>query len=84
MTVGHSTYQVYRRTVPVHGLTEGFLAVLARDDALRKSGSVGVPPLFYTMRIVGDDGQDLPAGAIGEIVGPGPNSIPSLQSDDVP
>ena len=50
--------------------------MLDRDDALRKSGSVGVPPPFYTMRIVGDDRQDLPAGAIGEIVGRGPITMP--------
>jgi acyl-CoA synthetase (AMP-forming)/AMP-acid ligase II len=31
--------------------------VLDRDDALRKSGSVGVPPPFYSLRIVGDDGK---------------------------
>ena len=50
--------------------------MLDRDDALRKSGSVGVPPPFYEMRIVGDDGRDLPAGAIGEIVGRGPITMP--------
>jgi acyl-CoA synthetase (AMP-forming)/AMP-acid ligase II len=57
-------------------LTEGFVTVLDRDDALRKSGSVGVPPPFYSMRIVGDAGQDLPAGEIGEIVGRGPITMP--------
>ncbi len=50
--------------------------MLDRDDALRKSGSVGVPPPFYEMRIVGDDGRDLPAGEIGEIVGRGPITMP--------
>ena len=65
-----------RRFYELYGLTEGFLTVLDRDDALRKSGSVGVPPPFYAMRIVGDDGHDLPAGAIGEIVGRGPITMP--------
>ena len=51
-----------RRFYELYGLTEGFLTVLDRDDALRKSGSVGVPPPFYAMRIVGDDGSDLPPG----------------------
>ena len=51
-----------RRLYELYGLTEGFITVLDRDDALRKPGSVGVPPPFYSLRIVGDDGRDLPAG----------------------
>ena len=50
-----------RRFYELYGLTEGFVTMLDRDDALRKAGSVGVPPPFYEMRIVGDDGQR-PAG----------------------
>ena len=65
-----------RRFHELYGLTEGFVTILDRDDALRKSGSVGVPPPFYAMRIVGDDGRDLPAGEIGEIVGRGPITMP--------
>ena len=65
-----------RRFYELYGLTEGFLTVLDRDDAVRKSGSVGVPPPFYSMRIVGDDGRELPAGEIGEIVGRGPITMP--------
>ena len=81
---GRSTHQANRRGTPMHGLTEDFLTVLDRDVALRKSGSVSVPPPFYTLHIVSDDGHDLPVGAIGEIVGRDPNSFPCLQSDDVP
>ena len=47
--------------------------MLDRDDARRKSGSVGVPPPFYEMRIVGEDGRDLPVREVGEIVGRGPS-----------
>ena len=65
-----------RRLYELYGLTEGFLTVLDRDDALRKPGSVGVPPAFYEMRIVGDDGKDLPPGETGEIVGRGPITMP--------
>ena len=65
-----------RRFYELYGLTEGFVTVLDRDDAVRKSGSVGVPPPFYSLRIVGDDGRDLPAGEIGEIVGRGPITMP--------
>ena len=65
-----------RRLYELYGLTEGFLTVLDRDDVPTKRGSVGVPPPFYVMRIVGDDGKDLPPGEIGEIVGRGPNTMP--------
>jgi len=64
------------RFYELYGLTEGFVTILDRDAALRKSGSVGVPPPFYAMRIVGDDGCDLPAGEIGEIAGRGPITMP--------
>jgi acyl-CoA synthetase (AMP-forming)/AMP-acid ligase II len=64
------------RFYELYGLTEGFITVLDRDDAVRKAGSVGVPPPFYEMRIVGDDGHDVPPGTIGEIVGRGPITMP--------
>ncbi|HJW11854.1 MAG TPA: AMP-binding protein, partial [Albitalea sp.] len=60
------------RFYELYGLTEGFVTVLDRNDALRKSGSVGVPPPFYAMRIVRDDGRDAAPGEIGEIAGRGP------------
>ena len=50
------------RFYELYGLTEGFVTILDRDDAVRKSGSVGVPPPFYEMRIVGEDGRDAAAG----------------------
>jgi acyl-CoA synthetase (AMP-forming)/AMP-acid ligase II len=56
----------------LYGLTEGFVTILDRDDARRKAGSVGVPPPFYELRIVGEDGGDRPPGSVGEIVGRGP------------
>jgi acyl-CoA synthetase (AMP-forming)/AMP-acid ligase II len=65
-----------RRFYELYGLTEGFITVLDRDDAERKAGSVGVPPPFYQLRIVGDDGRELPAGETGEIVGRGPITMP--------
>jgi acyl-CoA synthetase (AMP-forming)/AMP-acid ligase II len=60
------------RFYELYGLTEGFVTILDRDDAVRKSGSVGRPTQYFEMRIVGDDGRDLPAGQVGEIVGRGP------------
>jgi long-chain acyl-CoA synthetase len=65
-----------RRFYELYGLTEGFITVLDRDDAERKAGSVGVPPPFYEMRIVGDDGSEAPVGGVGEIVGRGPITTP--------
>lgn len=60
----------------LYGLTEGFLTVLDRDDAIRKQGSVGVPPPFSDMRIMLDDGSIAGPRQIGEIVGRGPLLMP--------
>lgn len=60
----------------LYGLTEGFMTILDRDDALRKQGSVGVPPPFSEMRIQLDDGRIAGPKQIGEIVGRGPLLMP--------
>jgi long-chain acyl-CoA synthetase len=60
------------RFYELYGLTEGFMTVLDRNDAVRKAGSVGAPIGFYEMRILDEDGHDVPAGQIGEICGRGP------------
>lgn len=60
------------RFYELYGLTEGFVTILDRDDAVRKSGSVGVPPPFFSIRIVREDGTDAAVGEVGEIVGRGP------------
>jgi long-chain acyl-CoA synthetase len=60
------------RFYELYGLTEGFITVLDRADAVRKAGSVGVPPPFYELRIVDDRGVECAAGEVGEIVGRGP------------
>jgi acyl-CoA synthetase (AMP-forming)/AMP-acid ligase II len=60
------------RLYELYGLTEGFVTILDRDDAARKSGSVGVPPQFYRMRILREDSSEAATGEIGEIVGRGP------------
>ncbi|HEX6138053.1 MAG TPA: AMP-binding protein [Casimicrobiaceae bacterium] len=61
-----------KRFYELYGLTEGFVTILDRDDALAKRGSVGVPPPFFDMRIVDGEGCEVPAGEVGEIVGRGP------------
>ena len=50
----------------------GPLTILDRSEAVRKGGSVGVPPPFFRMRIVRADGTDAAPGEAGEIVGRGP------------
>ena len=60
------------RFYELYGLTEGFVTILDREDAVRKSGSVGAPPPLYRCRIVRDDGADAAAGEVGEIAGRGP------------
>jgi long-chain acyl-CoA synthetase len=60
------------RFYELYGLTEGFITVLDRSQSLRKPLSVGTPPQFYELRIVGEDGRDLPPGEVGEVVGKGP------------
>ena len=65
----NSLYELY-------GLTEGFITVLDSADFARKIDSVGTPIPFGGMRIVGDDGRDLPPGQTGEIVGYSPLMMP--------
>jgi acyl-CoA synthetase (AMP-forming)/AMP-acid ligase II len=85
LTIGAPLQQHYKEAVndvipgrfyELYGLTEGFVTILDRDDFNQQSGSVGCPPSGYDMRIVGDDGQDLGPGEIGEIVGRGPALSP--------
>lgn len=60
------------RLYELYGLTEGFVTILDKHDAVRKSASVGVPPPFFEMRIVNEQGRDAATGEVGEIVGRGP------------
>jgi len=65
----NSLYELY-------GLTEGFITVLDRNDFARKIDSVGTPIGFSDMRIVDDQGNDVPAGTVGEITGRSPLMMP--------
>jgi long-chain acyl-CoA synthetase len=64
------------RFYELYGLTEGFLTILDKNDFKAKSGSVGVPPPFFEMRIEDDNRKEVPAGEVGEIVGKGPILMP--------
>jgi len=57
-------------------LTEGFFTALDKHDAVRKVGSVGVPPAFFEMRILNEKGGECAPGEIGEICGKGPTLMP--------
>ncbi|MEO6733646.1 MAG: class I adenylate-forming enzyme family protein [Ferruginibacter sp.] len=56
----------------LYGLTEGFMTILDKNDAMKKTGSVGTAPQFMDLKIVDDAGKELPQGIIGEIIGRGP------------
>ncbi|MEW6347620.1 MAG: AMP-binding protein [Thermodesulfobacteriota bacterium] len=64
------------RLYELYGLTEGFVTILDKYDFPNKPASVGTPPPFFEMRIVNDQGEDVPAGEVGEIVGRGPILMP--------
>lgn len=64
------------RFYELYGLTEGFVTILDRDDFAAKPNSVGIPPPLFEMRIVNDDGNELPPNEVGEIIGRGPITMP--------
>jgi len=64
------------RFYELYGLTEGFITVLDKTHVPAKLNSVGVPTFFSEMRILDENGQELPPGQVGEIVGRGPMLMP--------
>ena len=63
--------------VPVattYGLTEAAsqVATMLPEEVRAKPGSVGKPLMFTHVRIADEQGHDLPAGALGEVVVSGP------------
>jgi long-chain acyl-CoA synthetase len=68
----HNIYGLTETTSPSHGVPEG---VEAPVDKASGALSVGVPIYNTVVRIVGDDGEDLPPGEIGEIVTTGPQVV---------
>ncbi len=65
------------RFYELYGLTEGFMTILDKHDAVRKVGSVGVPAQFMEMRILDVDNKECAVGEIGEICGKSPMMMPS-------
>lgn len=60
----------------LYGLTEGFATVLDGADTAAHPGTVGIPLPFHELRIVDDNGRDVPSGSVGEIAGRGPLLMP--------
>ncbi len=59
-----------------YGLTEGGgVAVLAAHEHPDKLHTVGKPGPGNDMRVIGEDGRELPQGEVGEIVGRGPTMM---------
>jgi acyl-CoA synthetase (AMP-forming)/AMP-acid ligase II len=60
----------------LYGLTEGFATVLDGADTAAHPGTVGIPLPFHELRIVDDNGRELPFDSVGEIAGRGPLLMP--------
>jgi acyl-CoA synthetase (AMP-forming)/AMP-acid ligase II len=56
----------------MYGVAEGFMTIKDRYEDETKLASVGKPPPFFELKVVGDDGIELPQGQVGEIIGRGP------------
>jgi long-chain acyl-CoA synthetase len=69
----HNIYGLTETTSPSHAAP---LHGQAPVDQASGALSVGVPVYNTVVRIVGEDGRDLPAGEIGELVTQGPQVVP--------
>jgi long-chain acyl-CoA synthetase len=69
----HNIYGLTETTSPSHAVPLGAEAPV---DAASGALSVGVPVYDTVVRVVGDDGLDLPPGEIGELVTTGPQVVP--------
>lgn len=69
----HNVYGLTETTSPSHGVPFGGDAPV---DPTSGALSVGVPVFNTVVRVVGEDGQDLPPGEVGEIVTSGPQVVP--------
>lgn len=64
------------RFYELYGVTEGFMSILDRNDAVRKADSVGVPAGFTEICILDENDQPCAVNEIGEICGRGPLLMP--------
>ncbi|MDI2028246.1 AMP-binding protein [Saccharopolyspora sp. TS4A08] len=74
-TFGHYIHNIYgltETTSPSHGVPFG---VDAPVDPASGALSVGVPVYNTVVRVVGEDGEELPPGEVGELVTSGPQVV---------
>jgi len=65
-----------------YGLTEaGYVTIVGGSDAVKKPGSEGLPIFCAEVRIVDEEGVDLPSGEIGEILVKGPTVMKEYWAD---
>lgn len=66
------------------GMTETSPAgtMLDAADAIRKVGSAGKAMMHTAIRVIDDEGRDVPAGGIGELLIKGPNITPGYWNND--
>jgi long-chain acyl-CoA synthetase len=69
----HNIYGLTETTSPSHCVPMGTRAPV---DPTSGALSVGVPVYGTVVRVVGEDGRELPAGEVGEIVTSGPQVVP--------
>ncbi|HYF59092.1 MAG TPA: AMP-binding protein [Burkholderiaceae bacterium] len=59
------------RLTELYGFSEGFATMLKPRHPPEKFETVGTPVIGFEIRILGEDGRELPRGEIGEIAGYG-------------
>jgi acyl-CoA synthetase (AMP-forming)/AMP-acid ligase II len=62
--------------IELYGLTEGVITTLEPEDAVGRWTSVGRPLIGTDIRIVDDEGRELPRGEAGEVVSRGRITMP--------
>lgn len=68
------------RFYELYGVTEGFMTILDRTEAVLKEGSVGKPAPFNQIKILDDDGNSCATNQVGEICGKGPLVMPGYHN----
>ena len=64
----------------LYGVTEGFMTILDKTEAIHKEGSVGKPASFTRITILDDAGNPCACDEIGEICGKGPLVMPGYHN----
>jgi len=59
------------KLIELYGFSEGFATMLKPHHPASKFDTVGTPVLGFEIRILDDDGRELPRGEVGEIAGYG-------------